>query len=194
VVTEGPLGWSALRAAGKLGIACASEYHTYFHAYSSHYRAGWMCRPVAGYLRSLHNATAVTMAPTRELADGLSNSGFDRVSVVSRGVDTGLFHPNRRNDALRSSWGAAPHTPVVILVSRLAAEKNLQTLFRTVALMRAAQPEARLVVVGDGPERSRLEQNLPRAHCCRHAPRRALDRALCVWRNFSLPKPHRDLW
>jgi glycosyltransferase involved in cell wall biosynthesis len=91
VVTEGPLGWSAVCAARKLRIPCASDFHTNFHAYTSHYRAGWLYRPIAGYLRSMHNATAVTMVPTQELAECLSSFGFDRVAVVSRGVDTAHF-------------------------------------------------------------------------------------------------------
>ena len=157
VVTEGPLGWSAVRAARKLSIPCASDFHTNFHAYTAHYRAGWMYRPIAHYLRSLHNATAMTMVPTHELSECLSNFGFERISVVARGVDTRLFHPNRRNEALRRTWGVAPDAPVVMLVSRIAAEKNLDLLFRTFAHMHRANPAARLVIVGDGPERARLE-------------------------------------
>ena len=161
VVTEGPLGWSGVRAARKLEIPCASDFHTNFHAYSTHYRAAWLYRPIAHYLRSLHNATAITMVPTQELNDCLSNFGFERISVVSRGVDTRLFHPHRRNEALRRTWGVAPDTPVVMLVSRIAAEKNLDALFRTFAQMRIANPAARLVIVGDGPERERLERRHP---------------------------------
>lgn len=161
VVTEGPLGWSAVQAARKLSIPCASDFHTNFHAYSTHYGSGWLYRPIAAYLRSMHNATAITMVPTQELADCLSHFGFNRTCVVSRGVDTRLFHPDRRSEALRQSWGVAPDEPVAIMVSRLAAEKNLDFMFRAFAQMRSANPRARLVIVGDGPERVRLEQQFP---------------------------------
>jgi len=161
VVTEGPLGWSAVRASRKLAIPCASDFHTNFHAYSSHYRARWLYKPIATYLRRLHNATAITMVPTQELSECLSHFGFDRVTVVSRGVDTQLFNPSRRSESLRSSWGVQPSTPVVILVSRLAAEKNLDVLFKTFERMRAIRPDAKLVIVGDGPERLRLERTYP---------------------------------
>ena len=164
VVTEGPLGWSAVRAARKMHIPVCSDFHTNFHAYTTHYKAGWLYRPIAGYLRSLHNATAATMVPTDELRDCLSQFGFERVTVVSRGVDTRLFHPERRSDELRRLWGASPDTPVVLHVSRLAAEKNLDLLFRTFRVMQQHCPQARLVVVGDGPERARLEQQYPGHH------------------------------
>jgi glycosyltransferase involved in cell wall biosynthesis len=161
VVTEGPLGWSATRAARKLGIPCASEFHTNFDTYASHYRLGWLSRPIAAYLRSLHNGTAVTMVPTRELGKSLETSGFHRISVVSRGVDTQRFHPGKRNEALRASWGATPTCPVVVHVSRIAAEKNLDTLFRVFDQMALRRPDARLVVVGDGPERARYQRMYP---------------------------------
>jgi len=161
VVTEGPLGWSAVRASHKLVIPCASDFHTNFHAYSSHYRARWLYKPIAAYLRRLHNATAITMVPTQELSECLSHFGFERVTVVSRGVDTRLFDPSRRSESLRASWGVQPTTPVAILVSRLAAEKNLDVLFKTFERMRAVRSDAKLVIVGDGPERQRLERTYP---------------------------------
>jgi glycosyltransferase involved in cell wall biosynthesis len=161
VVTEGPLGWSALRAARKLGVPCASEFHTNFHAYSDHYGAGLLHRPIACYLRNFHNRAAITMVPTRQLVASLSTAGYRRLTVVSRGVDTALFSPTRRSHQLRASWGVAANQPVVIHVGRLAAEKNLDLLFRAFELMRRIRPDARLVIVGDGPERVRLEREFP---------------------------------
>lgn len=161
VVTEGPLGWSAVRAALALRIPVVSDFHTNFHAYSRDYGAGWLMRPIAAYLRHLHNRTLVTMVPTQELRECLYAYGFHNVAVVSRGVDTTHFTPARRSEALRASWGAGPDTPVVVHVSRLAAEKNLDLLFRAFDAMKALDPRTRLVVVGDGPERERLERCYP---------------------------------
>ena len=53
IATEGPLGWSALAAARKLGLPVASDFHTNFHAYSRHYGVAWLARPVAAILRRL---------------------------------------------------------------------------------------------------------------------------------------------
>jgi hypothetical protein len=48
VVTEGPLGWSALAAAVKLKIPCCSDFHTNFQSYSQHYGIGWLKKPIVG--------------------------------------------------------------------------------------------------------------------------------------------------
>jgi glycosyltransferase involved in cell wall biosynthesis len=140
-----------------------SDFRTNFHAYSSHYGVAWLRRPIMGYLRHFHNRTAVTMVPTDALRGELAASGFERLRVVSRGVDTALFDPARRSEALRASWGVAPHGLVVLYVGRLAPEKNLGDLLAAFEAVRGAAPGARLVLVGDGPERSRLQGRCPDA-------------------------------
>ena len=163
VVTEGPLGWSALQAATHLGLPVVSDFRTNFHAYSRHYGLAWLRSPIMAYLRKFHNRTACTMVPTEGLRSELAASGFKRLRVVSRGVDTRQFDPSRRSDALRAHWGAHRHTPVVLCVGRLAAEKNLDLLLTAFEAMRAQVPAARLVLVGDGPDRAPLAQRCPGA-------------------------------
>lgn len=151
VATEGPLGWSALSEARRLGIPVASDFHTNFHAYSRHYGAAWLSRPVAAYLRAFHNRAACTLVPTREMADELSAMRFERLRVVGRGVDPHVFSPQRRSRELRASWGAGDDTPVVLCVSRFAREKNLALVIEAYEAMRRIRPDAKLVLVGDGP-------------------------------------------
>lgn len=161
VATEGPLGLSAIRAAKILGIPLASTFHTNFHSYSEHYNARWVTRPVLALLRWIHNQTSCTMAPTRELAEALTEDGFRNMEVFGRGVRLDVFNPSRRDAELRRSWGASADSPVVIHVSRLAAEKNYALLSRTYHAIHAAYPEARFVIVGDGPIRGQLERDIP---------------------------------
>lgn len=163
IVTEGPLGWSALQAALKLKIPVSSDFRTNFHAYSLHYGIGWLKKPIVAYLRKFHNRTQMTMVPTEQLRNELHASGFRNLKVVARGVDTQLFHPARRSEALRRSWGVQPETPVLIHVGRLAAEKNLSTLRAAFLSIRQQRPDARLLLVGDGPERKALHAALPDA-------------------------------
>ena len=163
VATEGPLGWSALQAARLLKLPVCSDFRTNFHAYSKHYGIGWLQRPIMGYLRKFHNRTQVTMVPTEALRQELANSGFLRLSVVSRGVDVGLFNPKRRNEALRNQWGAARDDFVALYVGRLAPEKNLDVLVASFSSIKASRPSARFVVVGDGPARAELAQRMPYA-------------------------------
>jgi glycosyltransferase involved in cell wall biosynthesis len=163
IVTEGPLGWSALQAAEKLRLPVVSDFRTNFHAYSSHYGVGWLKRPILAYLRKFHNRTATTLVPTETMRADLAALGFQRLKVIGRGVDTKLFDPSRRDERLRASWGAAPDGVVLLHVGRLAAEKNLPTLAAAAEAALAAQPRARLVFVGDGPARRELRARLPRA-------------------------------
>lgn len=163
IVTEGPLGWSALQAATKLKLPVTSDFRTNFHAYSGHYGIGWLQKPIFAYLRKFHNRTQCTMVPTTALQRELKEMGFHNLRVVARGVDTELFNPAKRSDELRRRWGAAPDTPVVIYVGRLASEKNLSLLISTFDAMRRANSACKLVLVGDGPQRRELEARVPGA-------------------------------
>ncbi len=161
VVTEGPLGWSALAAASKLKLPVATDFHTNFHSYSAHYGVGWLKTPITAYLRKFHNKALRTLVPTESLRQELQALGFRNLQVVARGVDTALFNPLRRSAGLRGQWGAAADDPVALYVGRLAPEKNLPLVLRAYALMRELQPRLRMVMVGDGPERARIERENP---------------------------------
>ena len=166
IATEGPLGWSALAAAHKLRLPVSTDFHTNFHSYSQHYGVGWLRRPILAYLRKFHNKACVTLVPTEGIRQELQTHGYRNLEVVSRGVDTLLFTPVRRDATLRASWGVTPDTQVVIYVGRVAPEKNLPLVFKAFAAMRAINPDSRLVIVGDGPERAALQaQNLDAVFC-----------------------------
>jgi glycosyltransferase involved in cell wall biosynthesis len=176
IATEGPLGWSALQTARRLGLPVCSDFRTNFHAYSGHYGIGWLERPIAAYLRWFHNRCATTMVPTERLRQELAQRGFQRLVVVPRGVDTLRFDPARRCEALRREWGANASDPVVLCVGRLAPEKNLQLLVRAFCAMRQRRPGMRLVLVGDGPARASLQRAVPDAVFAGTLAREALAR------------------
>lgn len=161
IVTEGPLGYSALRAARRLSIPVSTSFHTNFQQYSRHYRIGWLAAPIMAYLRHFHNQGVQTLVPTGELAEHLQSLGFRRTQVLARGVDTTLFSPHRRDPALRERWGVAPRSLAVLYVGRLAAEKNLELAIAAFQSIRRARPDARLILVGDGPMTSRLRARHP---------------------------------
>lgn len=163
IATEGPLGWSALRAARELKLPVSSDFRTNFHAYSRHYGVGWLERPIMAYLRRFHNRTDATMVPTVALRDELAGSGFANLHVVARGVDTERFDPRRRSRALRASWGVADGDLVVACVGRLAPEKNLGLALAAFDTICQRRLDARLLFVGDGPMRSELQSRCPQA-------------------------------
>lgn len=163
VATEGPLGSSAIATARALGLPVTSSFHTNFDQYTRDYRLGWLKPVVAAWLRRVHNRTLRTFVPTRDLLARLESEGYANLRLLSRGVDTTLFTPTRRDDALRARWGAGPEDMVVLHVGRMAAEKNYPLLFRAFDALKAAEPRARLVLVGDGPMLATYQKQRPDA-------------------------------
>ncbi len=161
VATEGPLGLAALWVARVLQIPTSSTFHTNFHQYTGHYKIGLIKDFILVFLRITHNSCGCTLAPTKQMADELKAMGFKNTSVLSRGVDTELFSPDRRDEQLRAEWGAAPEDRVVAYVGRVASEKNIDL---AVKAFRRSQTDSRksiMVIVGDGPERLRLQTKYP---------------------------------
>ena len=168
IATEGPLGLSALRAARRLGIAIVSGFHTNFQHYVRQYGLGFITRLLTHYLRWFHNRSDATLVPSASQKTELARRGFERVALLSRGVDCQLFHPSKRSSDLRETWGLAPGDTAVLHVGRLAVEKNLPLLKSTFQALGSAYPDKvlRLVIVGDGPMRAVLQQQLPDAIFC----------------------------
>ncbi|MBC3268484.1 glycosyltransferase family 1 protein [Pseudomonas sp. SWRI81] len=168
IATEGPLGLSALRAARRLGIAVVSGFHTNFQQYTSQYGLGLLTRMLTHYLRWFHNRSALTLVPSVSQRLELERRHFERLALLSRGVDSQLFHPSKRLNTLRQQWGLAERDIAVIHVGRLAPEKNLGLLKRCFERLRQTYPQRnlKLIVVGDGPQRTALEKDLPEAIFC----------------------------
>ena len=161
VATEGPLGWSALRAARQLGIPAATGFHTRFDDYMRDYGAPWLQGAAMRWMRRFHNGAHATLVPTRELQAFLAGAGFDNVVRLARAVDTAQFDPAMRDPALRAAWGLGEADVAAIYVGRIAAEKNLPLAVRAFRALQATLPSARFVWVGDGPARAALQRDNP---------------------------------
>ena len=161
VATEGPLGWSALRAARRLGIAAATGFHTRFDEYMRDYGAAFLSGAALAWMRRFHNGADATLVPTRELAEFLRARGFEDVVRLPRAVDTRLFDPQRRSAALRRAGGLDEDGLAAIYVGRIAPEKNLELAVRAFRALQQQRPQARMVWVGDGPSREKLQRDNP---------------------------------
>ena len=156
------LGYGALRAARKLRIPVVASYHTRFETYLKHY---WYFSPFTGilraYLRRAYGACREVYVPSQSTVDALLAVGFrNNLRLWPRGVDTTRFNPGKRSPAWRTKHGIGDGERVVLFVSRLVREKELDTL--AAALQQIEAPH-RSVIVGDGPEREALERRLPQA-------------------------------
>ena len=146
IATEGPLGWMARHAALRMERPFTTCYHTcYPQCVAARYPVPHAV--TYGVLRYFHNAGVTTMVATDALQRELMDQGFRSCSLWSRGVDADLFHP------LPDAPDNHPR-PIFLCVSRLAVEKNLD------AFLSLKLPGTK-VMVGDGPDRARLEAAYP---------------------------------
>jgi alpha-1,6-mannosyltransferase len=117
-----------------------------------------------GYVRRLGRMMQATLAPSDFVARELERVGVERVVRVGLGVDLERFHPVRRAMAAETRrLHGLPEGPLAMYVGRLAGEKEVELLL-------TAWPEverrtgARLVLVGDGPSRRRLQRRAGSEH------------------------------
>lgn len=78
-----------------------------------------------------------------------------KITVIYNPVVTSDLHA-KASEFLTHPWFAPGEPPVVLAVGRLVVQKDFLTLLRAFALVRREIP-ARLIILGEGPERSRLE-------------------------------------
>jgi glycosyltransferase involved in cell wall biosynthesis len=163
IATEAMLGWSVLRRSIRRNIPVVSSFHTNFDQYSDHYRVGWARGTIWRYMRWFHNQTAETYVPSRTTIASLESKGFERLVLWPRGVDGGVFRPDRPGRwEVRHKLGWGPDAFVIGYVSRIAPEKNVDYLAAALEIVAAERPNIRALLVGDGPSRAELESRLGR--------------------------------
>jgi glycosyltransferase involved in cell wall biosynthesis len=154
IATEGPVGFAVRRRCLARSLPFTTSYHTRF----PEYLAARAPVPEAwsyAYLRRFHGAAHGTMVSTASLQAELEGRGFGRIMRWTRGVDTELFRPAEPGAPEPPDLAGLPR-PLFLFVGRLAIEKN-------VAAFLALDLPGTKVVVGDGPDRARLETLAPEA-------------------------------
>ncbi len=152
------LGAAGVRAARRLGIPTVAVFQTDLVGFARRYGLTRFEAPLWQWIRHIHEQADLTLAPSTSSVWTLRSHGVSNVVRWQRGVDLERFHPRHRDDDLRRRL--APTGDVIVgYIGRLAKEKQVERLAAATRL-----PGVRVVVVGDGPERARLERVLPRAH------------------------------
>jgi glycosyltransferase involved in cell wall biosynthesis len=139
-----------------------SSYHTNLAMYCRHFGFSLLAEPMWQYNRLIHNQCSLTLCPSRSTARILRMRGFHNLRIWPRGVDTTLFRPERRSEALRASWlqhrEQSENKAVLLYVGRISWEKNLLLLVQ--AFQGMDHRNCHLVIVGDGPARAEIQQQL----------------------------------
>ena len=162
------------------------SFHTLYGEFVKQYKGLEQLSKVLWWLtREYHNRADLNLTVSSAMQEDLVRRGFHRVELWPPAVDSELFHPKRANLEMRARLsGGRPARPLLLTVSRLAAEKNVGFLADVVRQL----PGVCLAVVGDGPERAALEQQV-RGH--RHIVSglfegRGIGNGLCLRRRLCL--------
>jgi len=160
------LGWKAVKVGRALRVPVIGFYHSHFpEAYlrNSAKLLGKMAthrvmKLSRAYVRKLYNQHTATLVASEPLARVLSDWGVHNVRVLSLGVNTEMFRPDKSGKAaIRRALGLNSAQKLLLYVGRLAKEKNTATLFGAFKILHRRRPdEFHLLVIGDGPERNQL--------------------------------------
>jgi 1,2-diacylglycerol 3-alpha-glucosyltransferase len=152
-------GWAGLHYARRCGVPIVYTYHTQLEAYAHYvpFDANATRFAAVQLTRTFCNLVDAVVVPTPAVAEHLREIGVTaRIETVPTGIDVDRFAAGRRDEALRRRLGAPKGGRVILSVSRLAREKNVEMLLRAFAALR--DPAAVLVIAGDGPQREELER------------------------------------
>ncbi len=156
VVNPAVLGLGGIWLARTRGLPLVASYHTHLPKYLEHYGMGMLEPLLWELLKTAHNQAQLNLCTSTAMVAELAAKGIQHTALWQRGVDTDLFRPSLRSQAMRQRLhGAHSDTGNLLLyIGRLSAEKQIERIRPVLS----ALPQTRLALVGDGPYRSQLER------------------------------------
>lgn len=151
----------AKRIAGELNIPIIHTYHTVYEDYTHYFspQKAWGKSLVQMMTRKLSEQVDAMIAPSGKIERILEGYGIScPVSVVPSGIDTKKYSSrigDGSREMLRAQYGIGNDETVLVYVGRMAKEKNIEELLW---YQKSVQENIKLVLVGDGPYRSALEE------------------------------------
>ena len=152
------LGHYVARIARKAGIPTVSVYQTDIAGFARHYGLTIAHNTLKKWVSRIHQASDITLAPSKWACRDLEQSGVKNVRLWKRGVDLVNFTPARRDESLRSNIAGGKEKLIIGYVGRIANEKRIDDL-----KILDQQGDIQLVIVGDGPAAPRIKKELPGA-------------------------------
>lgn len=155
LVNPTSLGIAGLRVALKHSIPVVASYQTDVSGFARRWKMGVVSEPVFQFYKFIHNRADINLVPSNFTRKQLLAKGFKRLTVWPGGVDLGRFSPKKRTAKWRRKLTGGDEDKVLALfVSRLSREKRVDLLLPIARDI----PGLRLAIVGDGPDRKRLER------------------------------------
>ena len=139
-----------------LNVPSVFSFHTLYGEYVKQYPFMTPLSSVLWWLmRRYHNCADANMTVSSVTQEDLTDRGFERVHLWPPAVNGTLFNPSKATCEMRHRLSAGnPSSPLFLTVSRLAPEKNVAFLAKVMEQV----PNARLAIIGDGPQRQELEK------------------------------------
>ncbi|MEM6994356.1 MAG: glycosyltransferase [Myxococcota bacterium] len=161
--TPGPVGVIAMIAAKILEIPVIGQYHTHVGDFATRILGDQTIgRIVTAFSSWFYGTMAEVAVPSEATGTKIAEQGVrpDRLQVVRRGVDTEAFNPRHADPDFWPSRGLRGKN-TLIYAGRVSAEKNMRFLsLLTRYLIDTRGVDIELAVVGDGPMREQLEEEL----------------------------------
>lgn len=156
VVNPAVLGLGGIWLAKTKGYPLVASYHTHLPKYLEHYGMGMLEPLLWELLKAAHNQASLNLCTSTAMVGELSEKGIQHTALWQRGVDTELFRPALRSEAMRARLldGRSDTGKLLLYIGRLSAEKQIERIKPVLDAM----PDARLALVGDGPYRQQLEK------------------------------------
>ncbi|MGL4346106.1 MAG: glycosyltransferase family 4 protein [Cellulosilyticaceae bacterium] len=162
--TEFSLGFFAKLTSKKLHIPIIHTYHTMYEEYMHYVSKGVELSPELArkYSKKFCNSVNGVVAPTEKTKNLLEGYGVKTpIRVIPTGIDFSPFNPDLYSEseitALKEQFGIPTDAPIILFVGRVAKEKSIDVLINALGLLTQHIPHAHLVIVGDGPEKSALQ-------------------------------------
>lgn len=163
VATPGPVGLAAIAIARILRLPISGTYHTSFPEYAKALTDDAYVEDIAWkYMLWFYDQLDSVYVPSRATGQQLIERGIKetKIKVYPRGIDIQRFHPSKRSDVFTTAYGMDEGCVKLLYAGRVSREKNLPVLEEAFRKLHARNPEARLVIAGDGPYRETMEANL----------------------------------
>lgn len=159
--TEFSMGLIGKFVAKALKIPCVHTYHTMYEDYLHYVAKGKLLKPVHVRLMTCSFCEKMSgiVAPSERVLTTLENYGVkEPITVIPTGVDLTRFQVSPSvQDNIRQKYQIAADAPLLLTLSRLAFEKDIDKLITAFKTIREEVAGVKLLIVGDGPARESLE-------------------------------------
>lgn len=164
--TEFSIGLFGRIVAKKLDIPVVHTYHTMYEDYMHYVSPGIMLKPASEFAKKVSKLycrdCSAIIVPTTKVKDALEEYGLRRhIDVIPTGINIEPFKSSNYSEELikdeKKSFGINEMEPVILFIGRIAKEKSIDIIINSMKEVIVKIPNAKLLIVGDGPERENLE-------------------------------------